>query len=278
MNKIKEFFGCYCKDKMDIKEILKTQLCPYTGNKCIKIRKSTPEISIGTCSIEYQNKPIIICPFRMIENNQIFIDCLHLLTMHEPGNELYILPEISIPGGMVDYFLVSARSGKVMDFVGIEIQTLDTTGTVWPERQRLLKENGVEVSQEEINSNKKFGMNWKMTAKTILIQMHHKSETFEHINKHLVLVIQNQFYDYMNKEFNFEHIKGVRVGDCTHIHSYNINENKNKMLLALETRVSTDAEGISKCLGLHGETKVALEEIIKKLENKLSDDYRFKII
>ena len=27
--------------------------------------------------------------------------------------------------------------------MGIELQTLDTTGTVWPERQRLLKELGV---------------------------------------------------------------------------------------------------------------------------------------
>ena len=30
----------------------------------------------------------------------------------------------------------------VKDFVGIELQTLDSTGTVWPERQRLLKEHG----------------------------------------------------------------------------------------------------------------------------------------
>jgi hypothetical protein len=34
-------------------------------------------------------------------------------------------------------------------------------------------------------------MNWKMTAKTILVQMHHKVETFEHINKKMVLVIQD---------------------------------------------------------------------------------------
>jgi len=58
---------------------------------------------------------------------------------HEPGNELHIVSEVSIPGGSVDYFLVSAKDGKVKDFVGIELQTLDTTGTVWPERQRLLK-------------------------------------------------------------------------------------------------------------------------------------------
>ena len=50
--------------------------------------------------------------------------------MHEPGNELHTVPEVSVPGGSVDYFLASVRDGKVKDFVGIELQTLDTTGTV----------------------------------------------------------------------------------------------------------------------------------------------------
>lgn len=67
---------------------------------------------------------------------------------------------------------------------------MDTTGTVWPERQRFLNEKGIAVDPVDLNNKKSFGMNWKMTLKTILIQMHHKSETFEHLNKHLVLIIQ----------------------------------------------------------------------------------------
>jgi hypothetical protein len=106
-----------------------------------------------------------------------------LLTTHEPGNELHIVSEVSIPGGSVDYFLVSGRDGRVRDFAGIELQTMDTTGTVWPERQRLLKELGVPRSDKAETSKKSFGMNWKMTAKTILVQMHHKIRTFEHVNK-----------------------------------------------------------------------------------------------
>jgi hypothetical protein len=35
----------------------------------------------------------------------------HLLTQHEPGNELHIIPEISVPGGSVDYVLASVKSG-----------------------------------------------------------------------------------------------------------------------------------------------------------------------
>ena len=118
MSKISEFFGLYCKNpSLDFKQAMATQICPYTQRICTKMRKSDPEIKIGTCSVKYQNQDVIICPFRLLEHNQIFIDCLHLLTMHEPGNELYLVPEVQIPGGHVDYFLVSAKDKKVKDFM-----------------------------------------------------------------------------------------------------------------------------------------------------------------
>ena len=108
----------------------------------------------------------------------MFFDAQHLLSNHEPGNELHVLQEVGIDGGMVDFFLLSARRGRVLDFVGIELQTLDTTGTIWPERQRLLDKLGFSVARADLESTKPFGMNWKMTAKTILMQLHHKVEHF----------------------------------------------------------------------------------------------------
>lgn len=143
MNEVIELFShsTFEKEKHNWEKIIRDQFCPFLNKKCIKIRKSQPDISIGTCSVTYGNesKPIIICPYRLLEKKQIFTDCLHLLTLHEPGNQLHIVPEVTIPGGSVDYFLVSAKKNKVKDFVGIELQTLDTTGTVWPARQRFLK-------------------------------------------------------------------------------------------------------------------------------------------
>lgn len=248
MSKVRELFGQYCSEDANIESVLENQLCPYNNKKCFKTRKSDSETSIGTCTVNYQNKDIIICPNRLTEKSQIFVDCLHLLTLHEPGNELYIIPEVTIPGGHVDFFLVSAKNKKVKDFVGIELQTMDTTGTVWPERQRLLDEHGIYVPKDDINNKKPFGMNWKMTAKTILVQMHHKAQTFENLNKHLVLIIQKPLYEYMRKEFSFSHIQGVRVGDAVHFHSYDVVEEDNGLHLALDTRVSTDTNGVAECL------------------------------
>ena len=278
VSKVRELFGQYCSEDANIESVLENQLCPYNNKKCFKTRKSDSETSIGTCTVNYQNKDIIICPNRLTEKSQIFVDCLHLLTLHEPGNELYIIPEVTIPGGHVDFFLVSAKNKKVKDFVGIELQTMDTTGTIWPERQRLLDEHGIYVPKDDINNKKPFGMNWKMTAKTILVQMHHKAQTFENLNKHLVLIIQKPLYEYMRKEFSFSHIQGVRVGDAVHFHSYDVVEEDNGLHLALDTRVSTDTNGVAKCLGLNAEANVELKDIIALLESKLLDEYRLTLI
>jgi len=276
-NKVIELFGISTRSAgVRWSNVVKRQFCPYTQSKCYKIRKSQPNVSIGTCSLRYgaAKKDVIICPNRLLERKQVFVDCIHLLALHEPGNELHIVSEVSIPGGSVDYFLVSVRNGKVKDFSAIEFQTLDTTGTVWPERQRLLRSLGMAVSVGDAASDKGFGMNWKMTAKTILVQLHHKIDTLEHIGKHFVLVIQDHLLDYLRREFNFDHIREVRVGDTMHIHAYGLKE-QDGFRLALTERISTDAAGVATCLGLQAETKMELETILQELERKISSKTLF---
>jgi hypothetical protein len=84
-----------------------------------------------------------------------------------------LLPEVSIPGGSVDYFLVSVHNDKVMDFVSIELQKLDITGSLWSERASLLLSKGLYIDKSDLS------------AKTILVQMHHKIHTFEYLDNHV---------------------------------------------------------------------------------------------
>ena len=213
----------------------------------------------------------MICPHRFLERRQIFADCVHLMTLHEPGNELHLVPEVSVPGGSVDYFLVSAYTNKVVDFVGVELQTLDTTGSLWSERTSLISGKGFEVSEAD-TAYKSFGMNWKMSAKTVLVQIHHKIETFEHLGKHLVLIVQDCFSDYMAREFNFSHFRQARLGDSIHIHSYALEKTDNNSLrLRLEKRISTDSSGVALCLGLQAEAKIELDRIVEYLEARISE-------
>jgi hypothetical protein len=164
----------------------------------------------------------------------------------------------------------------VRDFVGIELQTLDSTGTIWPERQRFLKSIGLKVDQTDVDSGKNFGMNWKMTAKTILVQLHHKIQTFEHINKHLALIVQDYLLDYMKKEFCFDHLNKAALGDSAHIHAYAMKkQDDHSFRIELKDRLSTDVYGISKCLGLQAEAKIELKQIVELLESKISNETVF---
>lgn len=282
-SKVVELFGrATFKKSSSWAEVVAQQQCPFLHRNCYKVRKSDPQTSIGTCTVAYgpDDAPVIICPTRLTDSGQIFSDCLHLLTSHEPGNELHVVPEVSIPGGSVDFFLVSVRAHKVRDFVGIELQTLDTTGTVWPERQRLLRYLGVQRRDQAEDSASGFGMNWKMTAKTILVQMHHKAQTFEHVNKKLVLVVQDRLLSYMRREFKFDHLQSpASLGDTVQFHPYALcRRHPSSFGLELQSRLSTDAAGIAECLGLQAEARVELDQIVRALESKISKATRFRPI
>ena len=272
MTKVAELYGNPTNQSLSWDDIASNQNCPFLSRKCLKNRKSEPDLTIGSCTVFYgrEARNIIICPYRLLERSQIFTDCIHLLTLHEPGNELRIVPEIAVPGGSIDYCLASVRSGKVIDFVGIELQTLDTTGTVWPERQRFLQRHGVAVKDTDVISKKGFGMNWKMTAKTILMQLHHKIHTFEHLSKHLVLVAQDCLIGYMQREFSFEHIQDARLGNPMHFHSYELLAEASGYRIQLIERWSTDANGIAQCLGLQTSPRVELEAMLRQIEERLS--------
>ena len=282
MSNIIELFGKGVASEQDWASVVAGQQCPFLGKRCYKVRKSNPEISIGTCSVMYGRdpSPVLICPTRLLERNQIFIDCIHLLTTHDVGNELHVVSEVGIPGGNVDFFLVSVRDGKVRDFVGIELQTLDTTGTVWPERQRAIIELGLHPADDAAESNRPFGMNWKMTAKTILVQMHHKVTTFEHVNKKLVLVVQDKLLNYMKTEFKFDHLHDpALIGDAMHLHAYSFAKREDQTFgMSLASRLSTDADGIGQCLGLQAEAKIELEAIVSVLESKIGPSTRLQLL
>lgn len=115
-------------------------------------------------------------------------------------------------------------------------------------------------------------MNWKMTAKTTLMQLHHKVQTFEHVNKKLVLVLQDHLLTYMARDFNFQHVHQPAIlGDSMQMHAYSLSKQpEGNLKLALATRISTDASGVAACLGLQAEARIELEQILRTLQDRLS--------
>jgi hypothetical protein len=268
-----ELFGYYTGGSQEWESLVKNQKCRFTDKKCFKIRKSDPDISIGTCTVRIgiSRAPLIICPNRLLEGGQVFSDCLHLLTRHSPGNQIHLIPEVTIPGGSVDYFLASVKSGKPVDFVGIEFQTMDTTGTLWPARQSFLQSVGVSAPLSKKDQERSYGVNWKHTAKTILVQLHHKVETFETLHRNLVLAVQTPFMSYMEKEFSFGHLSDTpSTNDPMHFHVYKAIETRGSLGLELDYRRSTDSAGIAAALNLGATAEVDERDILAAIERKIS--------
>lgn len=279
MSRVLELFGHTASESPDWANVVRQQLCPYIGAACIKTRKSQPDVAIGTCCVSYgrEQRSLVICPNRLLSGAKVILDCARHLQFDEPSNDLHVVPEVAVPGGSVDYFLVSVDEGTVRDFVGVELQALDTTGTVWPARQRFLKSVGHPVHDEEAASGRKYGMNWKMTAKTTLVQLHHKVRTFEAVGRQLVLALQDELMRYLQREFAFAHVGPASDDHPMQFHAYSVHPgDQTHSRLELVERLSTDTEGVRRCLDLQTEARVDTEHLVEELRGKVGPSTLFR--
>lgn len=275
-HKITELYGINAKNSsVDWQKIADTQHCPFSNRKCYKVRKSFPDETIGTCVVHHSGKEMIVCPNRLLHQQKIFVDCLHLLTKHQPGQDLHLIAEVAVPGGNVDFILASAKKGKVVDFVGIELQALDTTGTLWPDRQLFLNSKGVNVARIPKKSS---GINWKMTSKTILSQFKHKVPTFEYLNRHLVLVVQDVLVEYLDENYQTDHFSDpVDLTDTVHFHAYGFGDSSDGATPPLELvkRMSTDLAGAELMLSMRSDFAIAETQMLEDLTRKIGSHTKF---
>lgn len=267
-----EFYGVAVSSPptKQLRAAIEGEQCPFVSQKCGKIRKSDASQTIGACLLGHGNRPLIICPRRLLEGDLIFRQCLPLL---KKGIEFRAVPEIRTPGGSVDYFLVSAgKQGKIIDFVGIELQSLDTTGTggIWSARQDCV--NGA------VKASYSHGINWKMSAKTILVQMLHKAPAMEALDKKLVLVVQEEFLAYIESEFTGSVFRKATLRDSVHFHTYSIVRSGSGWSLRTARQVSTSAAGVAELLMLGEKEELDEKTLIQRIQDKMKSSDKTRVI
>ena len=278
MSKVNEMFGLYTNGESfpDLTSVLHSQTCPFSCKPCYKTRKSAPDTAIGTCSLIFDNEeqPILICPEPLTKDGKVFTDCLHFISNSIAGSGLYLIPEVVTSVGRIDYVLTAFRNVKPIDFVPIELQTLDTTGSIWNERQKLLIEHGYDVDTGEARS-KGASLNWKMTAKTILAQLVQKSQLFSSMNKNLVLICQTPLYKYMAKNFNLAKAHDATLVDVLHFHMYDYIPENDSMALSLSGMRSIPLSAVEQIMGTDSIGSKEYAKICEALADKVCDEYRF---
>jgi hypothetical protein len=187
-----EFFGHDPHDRTALAvEGRRLRQCPFLKNKCEKTLNDG-EIS-GACTLKAKNGgPVICCPIRLYAGNyQILRDIARIAF----GPAIPLLPanaisestgecvavfgkgwgkELRLPnrgrsgGYFVDWVLARLNAtGELVDFVAVEVQSIDTTGNYRAERETYLRE-------QEFRGTSTAGFNWENVNKRILPQIIYK--------------------------------------------------------------------------------------------------------
>lgn len=216
-----------------------TQTCPFLGSKCIKQRKSDPTLTIGTCIVGFDGKPQLICPIRMRANDQQVIrDVAHLLKGDVA--EVLVVPEITIRDfGNVDFTIAGLDAeGHVTDFVGIEFQTNDTTGSAWQARE--------DFFAGQLQASYPYGLNWKMTTKLVLIQTLNKAAVFSKWGKKYVWAMQDTLLDRIKTYADMSEFHTEADEDEVLFYAYEVFRGPVRYEMRLVERIGSDLEGVAK--------------------------------
>lgn len=195
-SRIIEFFGFNPDDRSaQAVSARQNQECPFLQKRCEK-SLSDGQIS-GVCTLKpIKTGPVICCPIRLYSNGyeilrdvarESFDPSLPLV----PGNAItgntgeciavfgkgwgkeLRLPSRSKDGGksgayFVDWVLAHiSANGKLISFVAVEVQSIDTTGNYRKEREAYLQ-------GKTFSGNSSAGFNWENVNKRILPQIIYK--------------------------------------------------------------------------------------------------------
>lgn len=121
--------------------------CPFMGRACTKF-DHTKTICYGTCSVSNAGQDVIICPNRLYANNyetirQVSTDVFGKLPFmlfdeylkKENGALNCVVAlgqnsgrEVKLSKMSMDWVLAHIKNGKLMEYVGIEVQSIDIIG------------------------------------------------------------------------------------------------------------------------------------------------------
>ncbi len=182
--------------------------CPFADDKCNK-QSRLISYPMGVCSVRYGDNIIALCPRRFLQDNTVFSDIAE--HYFKTRNDLVVFMEIGLSQtGTFDYVMVKHRpfSSNIEDFVVIEFQTGQTTGTgqLVQALRDCLKGNDIG------DKSYRFGLNFADIWKRSFTQILNKGIVLENWGHKIYWVVQEPVYqDFVNRynlngmSYNDEH-------------------------------------------------------------------------
>jgi hypothetical protein len=197
----------------DVRKYWTLGACPFIKQKCVKFNHDQ-SIIYGTCSVSSPYGDIIICPNRLYANNYETIrkvsedafgktkfysfaefidsktstkDCVVALGINS-GKEVKIGKSLSM-----DWVLALVKNNKLLEYVGIEVQSIDITGNyrdAWHGYKNLKDPASVVPASAH-------GLNWANVHKRLIPQIIRKGVVYsrsKYCKKGLYFVIPEIVY------------------------------------------------------------------------------------
>lgn len=196
-----EFFGYRATDRSEAAlEAARSYQCPFLRQTCEKTLSDG--LISGTCTVKpITSGPVICCPIRLYADDyrilrdvsdKAFTQGLPLQPGRRAvsearrtgqptvavfgkrwGGELRLPQKNGSGNYFVDWILALLDGqGQLVEFVAIEVQTIDTTGNYRPSRDALLADDRMIVQST-------VGMNWENVNKRILPQLVYKGQVLQ---------------------------------------------------------------------------------------------------
>lgn len=180
-------------------------LCPYLNSTCVK----RGHIFVGpfpVCSIFRHPKnedklPVVVCPRRLYAAD-IYNDVIKYCWPGEKPSNPIVVHEIKMGEvGNVDMVIADlSDDGKsIKDFVSIELQAIDISGTYEPAYTSI-------VTNSPLDKRPIYGFNYKNVQKRFITQLIDKGFFHHHWGTKIIAVVQDIIYDTLKERIRFPEV------------------------------------------------------------------------
>lgn len=179
--------------------------CPYLHSRCVKRSTNLPTEPYPVCTLwrRHEGVPdpasdlIFVCPKRFYAVDFLKEVINHCWPGEKPANPR-VAPEVKMAGfGNVDFVIADVKpDGEIAEFLSVELQAIDITGTVFPAYQALR-------AGTDLDRKPTYGLNWDNVYKRYITQLIRKGYFHHHWKSKIVAVIPDQVYRYITGRADF---------------------------------------------------------------------------
>ncbi len=170
--------------------------CPFLDRQCTKFSHSMTG-PYPVCSIHRRRPgklPICACPNRFLEADIIGDVLRECWTGPPPVNPVGLYEIRMEKFGKVDLVIadIDKERGLVREFISVEVQAVDITGTVLPAYESIIHRMPLAVGPS-------YGFNWANVRKRFVSQLVAKGFYHHHWGTRIVAILQTDMFDEMQK-------------------------------------------------------------------------------